>query len=96
MDTITTAKRATLSELEPRANFIPRHIGPDEAETAAMLEAVGAKSLDDFIAKVIPASIRTTRALELPEPLAERTALSTLRDMAGRNAVFTSMIGMGY
>ena len=96
MDTTTTAKRATLSELEPRANFIPRHIGPDEAETVAMLEAVGAASLDDFIAKVIPASIRAKRPLELAEPLAERTALSTLRDMAGRNAVFTSMIGMGY
>jgi glycine dehydrogenase len=31
-----------LSALEQRDEFIARHIGPDAAETAAMLAAVGA------------------------------------------------------
>ena len=61
-----------------------------------MLKAVGAKSLDDFIGKVVPAGIRTKTPLSLPEARAERTALSDLRDIASRNTVFTSMIGMGY
>jgi glycine dehydrogenase len=88
--------RASLSELEPGANFIRRHIGPSSAETAAMLKVLGASSLDEFIDKVIPAQIRSRRPLDLPPAKAERTALSYLRKMADRNEVFTSMIGMGY
>ncbi len=90
------SKRPTLKDLEPGANFIRRHIGPNDAETAAMLKAVGAKSLEDFIGKVVPAGIRTKTPLALPEARAERTALSDLREIASRNVVFTSMIGMGY
>jgi glycine dehydrogenase len=88
--------RASLSELEPGANFIRRHIGPSSAETASMLKALGASSLDEFIDRVIPAQIRSSRPLDLPPAKAERTALSYLRKMADRNEVFTSMIGMGY
>jgi glycine dehydrogenase len=61
-----------------------------------MLEVVGAKSLDDLIDKVVPKAIRQEAPLDLPEPLSERNTLSDLRKMAGRNQVFTSMIGMGY
>jgi glycine dehydrogenase len=61
-----------------------------------MLAAVGAKTLEDFIAKVVPEKIRTTRPLDLKPAMAERTALSYLRAMAERNEVYTSMIGMGY
>ena len=88
--------RPTLAELEPRANFIRRHIGPGDTETNEMLRAVGAKSLEDFIAAVVPENIRVKRPLELKKAMAERTALSYLRKMADRNEVFVSMIGMGY
>jgi glycine cleavage system P protein (glycine dehydrogenase) len=91
-----STKRATLFELEPEANFVPRHIGPNETETAEMLKLLGAASLDDFIDKVIPRKIRTAGPLDLPKGKAERTTLSYLRQMASRNEVFTSMIGMGY
>ncbi|MBL8790513.1 MAG: aminomethyl-transferring glycine dehydrogenase, partial [Rhizobiales bacterium] len=89
-------KRIALKDLEPGANFIRRHIGPDDAETAAMLKTVGASSLDDFIDKVVPKKIRAKRPLDLARPMPERTALSYLREAASRNEVFTSMIGMGY
>jgi glycine dehydrogenase len=89
-------KRIALKDLEPGANFIRRHIGPDDAETAAMLKAVGASSLDDFIDKVVPKKIRAKRPLDLAKPMPERTALSYLREAASRNEVFTSMIGLGY
>jgi glycine cleavage system P protein (glycine dehydrogenase) len=91
-----STKRATLAELEPQANFVPRHIGPNAAETADMLKSFGAPSLEDFIGKVIPKKIRTGKPLDLPKGTAERTTLSYLRQMASRNEVFTSMIGMGY
>ncbi|MFN0193554.1 MAG: aminomethyl-transferring glycine dehydrogenase [Aestuariivirga sp.] len=88
--------RPSLSELEPGANFIRRHIGPDDAEVRTMLRAVGANSLEDFIGKVVPEAIRAKRPLELKKAMPERTAISYLRAMAERNEVFTSMIGMGY
>ena len=90
------ASRPTFAELEPGANFIARHIGPDPADTAEMLKSLGAKSLEDFIARVVPDNIRTKRPLELKKAMPERTALSYLRTMAERNDVFVSMIGMGY
>ena len=88
--------RPTFAELEPGANFIARHIGPDDTDTAEMLRGVGAKSLEDFIARVVPENIRAKRPLDLKKAMPERTALSYLRKMAERNEVFTSMIGMGY
>ena len=78
------------------ADFIPRHIGPSPSDTAAMLKALGASSLDDFINKAVPAKIRSKRALDLRPALSERDALSHLRKVADKNQVFTSMIGMGY
>jgi glycine dehydrogenase len=77
-------------------DFIPRHIGPNAAETTAMLQSLGASSLEDFIAKAVPAKIRSKRPLTLKPALSERDALSHLRKVADKNQVFTSMIGMGY
>jgi glycine dehydrogenase len=91
-----TDKRLRLTELQSGANFIPRHIGPRQHEIDEMLKVVGAKSLDDLIDKVVPKAIRQEAPLDLPEPLSERNTLSDLRRMAGRNQVYTSMIGMGY
>ena len=88
--------RPTVAELEAGANFIPRHIGPNEVETKEMLRTLGEKSLEDFIAKVVPKKIRSKRPLELKTAMAERHALSYLRKMSERNEVFVSMIGMGY
>ena len=94
---MSPAARPSLAELEPGANFVPRHIGPSADETAAMLKAVGAPSLDAFMQKVIPDGIRTKRPYEgLPKARSERATLSYLRKMAEQNEVFTSMIGMGY
>ena len=77
-------------------DFIPRHIGPSAADTAAMLKVLGATSVDDFINKAVPAKIRSKRPLELRPAMSERDALSHLRKVADKNQVFTSMIGMGY
>jgi glycine dehydrogenase len=88
--------RPTLKQLEQGANFIRRHIGPDDSEGEAMLKTLGCTSLEEFIAKAVPERIRTKRKLQLGPPMAERAALSYLRRAAERNEVFTSLIGMGY
>jgi glycine dehydrogenase len=89
-------RERSLTELENREEFVRRHIGPDEAEIGAMLEVVGAASLEDLIARATPPAIRTRRPLELPPARTENEALAALRSMAAQNRVLTSMIGMGY
>ena len=77
-------------------SFARRHIGPDEREQAAMLEAIGVASLDELVSKALPPSIALDGKLDLPPPLTEPQALAELRRMASRNRVFKSNIGMGY
>jgi glycine cleavage system P protein (glycine dehydrogenase) len=76
--------------------FNSRHIGPDAEETAAMLKAVGAPSLDALIDEAIPARIRLRKPLNLPDGLSEHHFLKLLREIASRNTVFRSFIGLGY
>lgn len=76
--------------------FDRRHIGPSPRDVVAMLEAVGAKSLDELMAQTMPADIRQQKPLDTGRALSEVEALSHLRALASRNKVFTSLIGQGY
>jgi glycine dehydrogenase len=75
---------------------VARHIGPSEADVAAMVKRIGAASLDDLIGKTIPSNIRANAALDLPEAIDEAAILTELRGLAARNVVKHSLIGMGY
>src|SRR5690349_19991952 len=55
------------------------------ADRAAMLTAVGAKSVEDLLAAV-PADIRLRRLLDLPPALTEIELTRHVRDLAARNA----------
>ena len=77
-------------------DFVRRHIGPSPAEVQEMLAVVGAASMDELIAQAVPASIRQQQPLELGAPLSEAEAILRLREIASRNQVKTSLIGMGY
>src|SRR3954449_6830832 len=76
--------------------FQSRHIGPDAEETAAMLKAVGAASLDALIDEAIPSRIRLKQPPDLPEAQSEHHFLKGLQDLAARNQIFRSYLGMGY
>jgi glycine dehydrogenase len=76
--------------------FNSRHIGPDAEETAAMLKAVGAPSLDALMDEAIPARIRLKQPLNLADGLSEHHFLKQLQDVASRNRVFRSFLGLGY
>ncbi|MFE0748239.1 aminomethyl-transferring glycine dehydrogenase [Gordonia sp. NPDC058843] len=82
------------------AAFVDRHVGPDADETRRMLEAIGVASLDDLAHRVIPAVIADELDSDvlgaLPEPLSESAVLEQLGDLAARNTVARSMIGLGY
>src|SRR5471032_869113 len=77
-------------------SFQSRHIGPDADETAAMLKAVGAPTLDALMDEAIPARIRLKAPLKLPDGLSEHQFLRELREVASRNQIFRSFIGLGY
>jgi glycine dehydrogenase len=76
--------------------FASRHIGPSPEERDAMLEAVGAVSLDTLIDEVIPAAIRLDGPLNLPEGETEQEFLRRLTQVARGNRTFRSYIGLGY
>jgi glycine dehydrogenase len=76
--------------------FSSRHIGPDTDEQSRMLGLLGYADLDAFTADVVPEVIRWHEALDLPEAATEAATLAELRDLAARNRVLTSMIGLGY
>ena len=92
--TDTTVPR--LEDLARTHEFVGRHIGPDDADTAHMLEVVGARDLDDLIVRAVPAAIRTAVTTPLPDGCTETEATRLLRDRADRIEVLTSLIGMGY
>lgn len=76
--------------------FIGRHIGPNEAETRAMLGKIGIGSLDELIDRTVPSAIRMKKDLDIPEAVSEFTYLSQLKDISLKNKVFKSYIGQGY
>ena len=83
--------------LSPSAElFESRHIGPDASETAEMLRVIGAPTLDALMDEAIPARIRLTKPLNLPNGQSEQQFLRALHDIASRNQVFRSYIGLGY
>ncbi|MCC2957304.1 aminomethyl-transferring glycine dehydrogenase [Massilia sp. IC2-477] len=91
--------RSSLTQLEARDSFIPRHIGPSESEQAAMLSTLGYASRAALIDAVVPANIRRKDTMDLGqfvEPRSEEDALATLKALASKNKVMKSMIGQGY
>jgi glycine dehydrogenase len=77
-------------------SFQSRHIGPDDAEAREMLKVAGAASMEALIDEAVPARIRLERQLDLPDGLPEHEFLRELRQIAARNQLFKSYIGLGY
>jgi glycine dehydrogenase subunit 1 len=64
---------------------VSRYTSATDADREAMLEAIGAGSLDELFAD-IPEDLRLGRALELPDGLPESEVYDRLRELAARNA----------
>jgi glycine dehydrogenase len=84
--------------------FADRHIGPDSAAVATMLEVIGVDSLDELARRALPAEILDALTASgaapgldrLPPAASEAEALAELRALADENTVAVSMIGQGY
>ena len=79
-----------------QTSFLPRHLGPSEAEISAMLAELGFDSLDAMTEAIVPADIRLKAPLNLPTPLPEQDALRELQSILSANKPAKSLIGQGY
>ena len=82
--------------IHPERGFAGRHVGPSEDEIREMLEVVGVGSLDELVEQAVPSSILRDEPLGLPEAVTEAGLLTRLREIASKNRVFRSYLGMGY
>jgi glycine dehydrogenase len=76
--------------------FELRHIGPRPEEVKQMCEVIGVKNLDELIDLTIPSNIRISKPLNLPEPIDEKTYLKRIKEIASKNKLYRTFIGMGY
>ncbi|NER38153.1 MAG: aminomethyl-transferring glycine dehydrogenase [Oscillatoria sp. SIO1A7] len=84
------------SSSDTTLEFARRHIGPDADEIQQMLDLLGLPSLDALVEKTVPEAIRLEKTIELPPAGSELSALATLKEIASKNQIFRSFIGMGY
>ncbi len=94
--TSSSTRTQPLGDPPAAAVFADRHIGPSAEDRAKMLAACGFGSLDELMTAAVPASIRSTRPLDLPSPATEAQALAELRGLAARNRPMAQMIGLGF
>ena len=78
------------------APFSSRHIGINDQDITHMLKTINEESIESLIAKTIPNSIRLAQPLKLSQPLSEYQYLNHLKEIASKNKVFKSYIGLGY
>ena len=76
--------------------FALRHIGPRKSDHDAMLKTIGVESIDQLINETIPDNIRLDRELDLEPAMSEQEYLEHIHELASKNKVFKSYIGLGY
>ncbi|MBE9038302.1 aminomethyl-transferring glycine dehydrogenase [aff. Roholtiella sp. LEGE 12411] len=92
-----SSDRQVLDKKEQKfSDFTPRHIGPNSDDIQQMLGVLGFSSLDALIDQAVPQAIRLNKTLQLPEAQSEYAALAKLKQIAAKNQVCRSFIGMGY
>ena len=76
--------------------LINRHIGITPQDEETMLRKIGVSSLDELIDKTIPSNIRLDKPLDLPEPMTEYEFAGHIAQLASKNKLYTTYIGMGW
>ena len=79
-----------------KESFANRHLGPSESEISEMLAQSDVQSIDQLIGETIPEKIRLKNGLNLPPSLSEDEYIKNISEIASKNKVFQSFIGMGY
>lgn len=77
-------------------SFALRHIGPNQEQKNAMLDTIGASSIEQLVSETIPAGIRLKKDLDLEPAMSEQEYLQHINKLSQLNKVFKSYIGLGY
>lgn len=77
-------------------SFALRHIGPRETDLPEMLETIGVSSMDQLIYETVPDDILIKKALNLDVAMSEQEFLEHVTELATKNKVFKTYIGLGY
>ncbi|ODN76746.1 glycine dehydrogenase [Cryptococcus amylolentus CBS 6039] len=93
---------AATSVFTPLDTFLPRHLGPRDADIHAMLQTLGHNTLDEFVATTVPSEVRIDALTNEESSSNGIRALSELElrrraeEVAAMNKNVKSYIGMGY
>jgi glycine dehydrogenase len=82
--------------LDQQNRFSLKHIGPSKQDISKMLEEFGYDSIDAFINRIVPDSIKLSKTLALPTAATEIDALKEITEVAKQNVVTRNLIGQGY
>ena len=80
----------------PLDTFTRRHLGPSPVEVKEMLDVLGLESTQQLLEQTVPNSIREQPWLSMAGGRGEQELLAELRQIAEKNQLFKSYIGMGY
>jgi len=86
----------TSSSIPQPDAYTSRHVGPSDADVAAMLKVLGYPTLDALIDATVPPNIRMNRPLNLPAGMSEHDALAAFKQLVSANEVWRTFIGQGY
>ncbi|GAB5401290.1 MAG: aminomethyl-transferring glycine dehydrogenase [Aureisphaera sp.] len=78
------------------SSFALRHIGPRPSDLPQMLKTIGVESMEQLIHETIPNDIRLEKDLQLDPAFSEQEYLEHINELASKNKVFKSYIGLGY
>ena len=76
--------------------FSERHLGPRQPEIDLMLDTIGVGSMDELMSLTIPASILKDNTMNLPEAVDEQSYLAYMKEVASKNKMFLTYMGIGY
>ncbi|NDB31792.1 MAG: hypothetical protein EB043_05120, partial [Actinobacteria bacterium] len=78
-----------------KREFVDRHVGPTSDQIATMLHELQFSHLDEFIAKVLPDSIKLSERFgaSLPAPISEFETIAELKKLGAQNLLCDSLIG---
>jgi glycine dehydrogenase len=82
--------------IDPKTDFVRRHVGPGEQDIREMLELLGYSGMEELIRDTVPDVIRLEKDLALPAATPEHVLLDEIRAIALENKIYRSYIGLGY
>ncbi|KAI7742955.1 hypothetical protein M8C21_010426, partial [Ambrosia artemisiifolia] len=91
-------RSVSIESLKPSDTFPRRHNSATSQEQSKMAQFVGFDTLDLLIDATVPKSIRIgdMKLTQFDQGLSESQMIDHMKDLASKNRVFKSFIGMGY